>query len=216
MIISTSDNLPLRIAVLIYGRLNKCVDHYKNIVESIGIHNNIDFFLSSDNSSESLLNDFIHLYKPILYNNNPIKYDYDLSKYPGKRYETNVNNMTCHFINKNRVFLLLEEYIHKENIKYDCIISLRVDIVFRSNFIFNNLVDNTIYIPSGWDFVYNSINDQIAYGKVDVMKKYNSINAIDLLEQALSIPHPESLTYANIHFYKLKIERVNIQYDLDK
>jgi hypothetical protein len=86
--------------------------------------------------------------------------------------------------------------------------------MFQSNFIFNNLVDNTIYIPSGWD--HCGINDQVAYGKLDVMKKYNSINAIDLLEKELSIIHPESLTGANIHFYKLKIERVHIQYHLDK
>lgn len=34
----------MHIAVLIYGRLNKCVEHYDNIVESIGKHNDIDFF----------------------------------------------------------------------------------------------------------------------------------------------------------------------------
>ena len=47
----------MHIAVLIYGRLNKCREHYANIVESLGSHNNIDFFLSSDNAPESLLND---------------------------------------------------------------------------------------------------------------------------------------------------------------
>jgi hypothetical protein len=108
----------MRIAVLVYGRLNKCVEHYENIVESIGKYNDIDFFVSSDNSSESLFNDFIDLYKPKLYNNSNIQYEYDLGKYPGKRGETNIHNMTCHFINKNRVFLLLEEYKNKYNIHY--------------------------------------------------------------------------------------------------
>ena len=120
----------MRIAVLVYGRLNKCVEHYENIVESIGKYNDIDFFVSSDNSSESLFNDFIDLYKPKLYNNSNIQYEYDLGKYPGKRGETNIHNMTCHFINKNRVFLLLEEYKNKYNIHYDCVLSLRIDIVF--------------------------------------------------------------------------------------
>ena len=206
----------MHIAVLVYGRLNKCVEHYDNIIESIGKHNEIDFFLSSDNSSESLLSDFIHLYKPILYNNEPVHYDYDLGKYPGKRYETNIHNMTCHFINKNRVFLLLEEHTNKNNIHYDCAISLRVDCVIKNNFTLNNLEDNTIYIPFGYDWIENAVNDQIAYGKVDVMKKYNYIDPVDLLERNLSIPHPETLTYANIIFYKLQIERVNMKYNLDK
>lgn len=119
------------------------------------------------------MNDFIRLYKPKLYNNSSIKYEYNLGKYPGKKIETDIHNMTCHFINKNRVFLLLEEYMNKENIHYDCVVSLRVDCVIKDNFIFNNLEDNTIYIPYGYDYYENAINDQIAYGKVDVMRKYN-------------------------------------------
>jgi hypothetical protein len=48
------------------------------------------------------------------------------------------------------------------------------------------------------------------------MQKYNSINAVDLLEQKLSIPHPESLTIANIKFYNLLIKRVDLQYYIDR
>ena len=103
-----------------------------------------------------------------------------------------------------------------EGIQYDYAISLRVDCVFHNNFVFDNLEDNTIYIPHGRDSVTNGINDQFAYGKVDVIKKYNSINPVDLLEKKLSIPHPESLNYANIQFYKLQIERVDIKYHLDR
>jgi hypothetical protein len=93
----------MRIAVLLYGRLNKCVEHYNNIVEHLGKQNDINFFLSSDNSSPSQLDEFIQLYKPVLYNNYPIHYDYNLEKYPGKRMETNIHNMTCHFINKKKI-----------------------------------------------------------------------------------------------------------------
>lgn len=204
------------ISVLLYGRLNKCIEHYNNVLESLGKENKIDFFLSSDNSSETLLNDFINTYKPILYNNNPTYYNCNLGKYPGKRSETNIHNMTCHFINKNRVFKIFEEYINKTNIQYDCVISLRIDCVFQNMFNFDNLKNNTIYIPHNYDYVDNGINDQIAYGKFDVMKKYNSINPVYLLEKKLTIPHPESLTYKNIIFNKIKIERVDIKYFLEK
>lgn len=206
----------MHIAVLVYGRLNKCVEHHSNIMETLGKNNDIDFFCSSDNSSESLLSSFISLYKPILYNNRPIKYDCDLSKYSGKRSETNIHNMTCHFINKNRVLILLEEHMNRNNVQYDCVISLRVDCLFQNTFHFGSLEDNTIYIPYGYDHVSNGINDQIAYGKMDVMKKYNSINAVDLLEKKLSIPHPESLNCANIRYYGLNIKRPRIIYYIDR
>jgi len=208
----------MKIAVLIYGRLNNCIKHYKNIVNSIGKENDIDFFLSSDNSNENIITDFIDLYNPISYINDKIEYTCNLDKYDGKRGETNIHNMTCHFINKYRVFTLLEKYIEEKNIKYDIIISLRVDILIENKFIFDNIKDNTIYIPQGNDFIDNALNDQIAYGNLIVMKKYMNIfnNCELLLNQKLSIPHPESLTLANINFYNLDIFRVNLKYKLIK
>ena len=91
-----------------------------------------------------------------------------------------------------------------------------MDLVFENKFEFNDLKDNTIYIPENHDYVYNAINDQVAYGKIDVMKKYNCINVIDLLEKNLSIPHPETLTLANIRFHNLILERVNLIHSFDK
>jgi len=205
----------MRMAVLVYGRLNKSAAHYKNIIETLGNHD-IDYFAASDNSSEEVLNDFIRLYKPLSYNNSPIYYDYDLNIYPGKRPESDMNRMSRHLINKNRVFLLLEEYIQKHNIHYDCVMSLRVDCVFNTPFSFDSLEDNTIYIPFDYDYVDNGINDQIAYGKIDVMKKYNSINPVELLEKKLCIPHPESLNYANLHLHGIKIERPKMNYHLER
>ena len=203
----------MRIAVLVYGRLNKCVEHYNNILEHIGKQHDIDFFLSSDNSPESILHDFIHLYKPISYDNTPILYDYDLAAYP-RAFETNIHNMTCHFLNKNRVFALLEKYIIGTYIHYDVVLSLRIDLVFNNSFDFNGLLDNTIYIPS--DFDYRGINDQIAYGKIDVMKKYNYINPIYLLENKFTISNPECLTLANICVNNLLVQRVELSYYIDK
>lgn len=207
----------MRIAVLVYGRLDKCGEHYANILESLGETNAIDFFVSSDASSESQLTEFIRLYKPVLYDNSPIQYAFDLSRYPGVRGETNIHNMTCHFINKNRVLRLLEEYIHTTKVEYECVVSLRIDCVFQTKFTFECVEENTIYIPEGYDYLQKCINDQIAYGTVDVMKKYNSINPVDLLEKGLAWrPHPETLNCANLHFHKLKIVRPSIQYYLAK
>jgi len=211
----------MHIAVLIYGRLNRCAEHYNNIIEHLG-NNEIDFFLSSDNSSESLLNDFVHLYKPIAYTNEEINYDNSqINKYPIEREEVNsyvIHNIVRHYINKSRVLSLFDKYMTEHDIKYDVAVSLRIDCLFQNSFNFDNLLENTIYIPAGFDYVYNGINDQVAYGKVDVMKKYNSIfhNMFYLLDNKLSILHSESLHYANIQFYKLQIQRPTINYNLDR
>ena len=200
----------MRIAVLVYGRLNECAN-YENYIDSIGREHDVDFFMSSDNSSEECLNQFLCLYKPLSYDNTKVQYDYDLTKYY-RRGETNVHNMICHFTNKNRVFLLLEKYLEGHPVQYDVVLSLRVDVVIQNRLNFNNLVENTIYIPAGGDWVENGLNDQLAYGHLDVMKKYNGINIVDLIQRKLSIIHPESLVFANVRFHGLKLNRVNLDY----
>lgn len=207
-----------KIAVLVYGRLNKCAEHFNNIIESIGKEHKIDFFLSSDNSDKGLLNEFINIYNPKLFINDSIIYDYNFSKYSGLRGETNIHNMICHFINKNRVFTLLEEYISSTRIHYDVVLSLRLDIKFKSSFNFKNFNEDTIYIPENYDYVDKGLNDQIAYGTLNTMRKYMNIilNCCYLLDNSLSIPHPESLTYANAIYNKLNITRFNLIYTLCK
>ena len=125
--------------------------------------------------------------------------------------------MCLHFIHKKRVFQLLEDYVNTMNIKYDIVISLRVDVEINNTFSFH-ISNNTIYIPYGYDYVKNAINDQIAYGSYDVMKKYNNIydNLLDLLNLRLSIPHPESLTYANIKYHNIQVKRFHLDYCLVK
>jgi len=207
----------MHIAILFYGRINKFKEHYDNILHSIGQENTFDIYFSSDNSLIESLNEFIDLYKPIAYNNNEIYYDCDITKYPNRPLETSdetLDKLIRHYINKNRVFKLLEQHIQKENIHYDVVASLRLDLVFHNKFNFDNIEDNTIYIPSGKDWYERSINDQVAYGNFDVMKKYMHIyeNIIYLLDSGRSVAHSESLHYANIEFYNLKVIRVDLSY----
>jgi hypothetical protein len=206
----------MHIAVLVFGRLNKCIEHYDNILDSIGKEHTIDFFMSSDNSSEYILNEFIRVYQPKSYTNEKIEYTCEFNKYEGV--STNVDSMTRHFINKKRVFELFETYMENTNNQYDVVLSLRIDVVIHNHFIFNTIEKNTIYVPEGYDYIENALNDQIAYGNSDVMKKYNNIFTLCdlLLEQKYTIPHPESLTLANLKYHNVDICRVNLQYHIDK
>jgi hypothetical protein len=204
----------MRIAVLVFGRLGKGVDNYNNIIESLGKDNILEFFAASNNSPQPHLDSFIELYKPILYTNDPVQYTCNLDKYPNKPGEIILHNVICQFINKSRVFSLLEEHIKKENIKYDVVVSLRLDVIYHNKFDYGDLADNTIYIPHGHDYFHTGINDQVAWGVIEVMQKYNSIfsNTINLIEQGLSIPHPESLNLANLLYHKINIQRVNLSH----
>ena len=165
--------------------------------------------MTSDNSPN--IEDFVKIYKPLDYTNDKIEHNYNFKKYNRVRPETNIDNMTRHFINKNRVFTLFEKYVEKNNINYNVIISLRLNLLFKNKFILNSIENNTIYIPNCYDFIPKSINDMVAYGNFTVMKKYNNIinNVDELLRKNLSIPHPESLTLANIIYNNIKIVRTN-------
>lgn len=210
----------MRIAVLVFGRLNKCVEHCDNIINSIGIEHTIDFFLSSDNSSKDLLDNFINLYNPVSWINDKINHNcYDLEKYQTTRGDVSVNNMLCHFINKQRVYTLLENYVEKTNTKYDIILSIRIDLVFYEKIIFiNEIEENTIYIPRGYDYGCNTITETTAYGNISVMKKYMNIiqNINYILDTDKSLLYPESLNFANIILNELKICRYDLKYDIIK
>lgn len=208
----------MQIAVLIYGRLNKCAEHYSNIINSIGREHTLHFFASSDNSPEEQMQTFINVYNPVSYINDKINYTCNIQKYPRIREETNIHNMICHFINKGRVYEALEKYIQLTNAHYDIVISLRVDLVFNNNFIFSEIVDDTIYVPNCCDYVDNGLNDQIAYGTISSMKKYMNIfhNIIVILDNGYSIPHPESLTFANAQFNNLKVCRFELSYYIER
>jgi hypothetical protein len=205
----------MNIAVLVYGRLDNFEKHYRNIISTLGEKNNLDFFLSSDNSNQDLLCRFIEIYKPKSYVNDNVMYSCNLSTYE-KKPETNIHNMICHFINKKRVFNLLENYIKETNAIYDIVIALRIDLHFESKIDFNTCIDNTIYIPNSSD--WGGINDQLAYGNLNSMKKYMNIfdNIIELLDTEKSIVHPETLTLANINHMRLEVVRFDCNYFIDR
>jgi hypothetical protein len=212
----------MHIALLIYGRINQFRDNYVNIFNRIGKEHTVDVFLSSDNALNSELNEFIKLYKPKRYCNDKIKHEGKLKTYSS--WDKNIThnkaiyNVECHYINKKRVFTLLESYSNEASVSYDCVISTRIDLEFLTPFNLQNPQENTIYIPDQFDFVQNGINDQVAYGNIDTMKKYMNIydTIFNLLDNNLTIPHSEKMVLSNIKYHNLTIVRVPIKYDFNK
>lgn len=193
----------MHIAILYYGRILHYDKEY--LIKALPPGHTLDIFYSCDNQPTELIHDFVELYKPIAVNNEPVVYDIDIAKYPNiYNFYVQIDNMSRHFVNKKRVFQLFEEYTEKTNIKYDLVISARFDLYMTTV----DLVipqENTLYIPSNKN--HYGLNDQLAMGNSDTMKKYMNIydTCIYLLENNLSVPHPESLNKANIELHGINV-----------
>lgn len=206
----------LNIAVLIYGRLKKANDSFSHIKNSLKKYNNINFFLSTDNANSNEIEQFIKKYNPKVFDNTLKNIDYESNKLVRyqKRPETNINNMLKHFLNKLTVFNIFENYYLKNNIKYDVVLAIRCDIFDISEFNFDNIIDNNIYVPIIHN--YYNMNDQIAYGNITVMKQYMTIynNLDNLVIHKKCIIHPETLTLYNLLLNSIKINKINLTYTL--
>ena len=200
------------IGVCFFGRINYYDKNY--LVNSFGPAHEYNFFYSGDNEPEHVVAAFQTAYTPICINNDKISYDVDFGIYPNnKTCPVNINNMTRHFLNKKRVFGLLEEHCAKTNKSYDLIISCRFDLYMD---IYSPGIPsaNTIYIPHGED--HTGINDRFAMGDFQTMKQYMNLydNCIYFLENKLCVPHPENLHLCNILYCKINIERINLHQEI--
>jgi hypothetical protein len=203
----------MRIALLFYGRLKYFKELHQHIFDVFGVSSNIDIFHSSDYENPKTISEFVELYKPVKHVHERIIHANQFAIYPGRIDNDNyrVYDMGAHFINKLRVFSLLEEHINETNAQYDIVLCTRINLVYKDRLFFpETLQENTIYIPSHFDY-HGGINDRMAFGKFDVMKKYCSIYkySIFLLENKLSILHPENINRANIQYHQLNIVRVD-------
>lgn len=214
----------MHIAVLFYGRINRFKDHHINLLESLGTEHTFDFFYSGDNEPAHLLTEFIELYKPIKICNDQIinTIEGQLYKYPNPpspdHYDcTNIYNMTRHFINKGRVFKLLEEHIEQHAAKYDLVFSTRFDLFYKEQLNFKDVQENTIYIPEGYNYALLAVNDQLAHGSLETMKKYMNLyeNIIEFLDKNAFL-HPESLHFWNIRHHNINIVRYPLSYAMIK
>jgi hypothetical protein len=203
----------MHIAILFYGRINNYDKHYNNIINNITKNvDTFDIFYSCDQAPYEDINKFNNLYKPLGVCNEKIEYTHDLNMYGHNPGVSNKHNMLCHFINKQRVYNLLEKHISLTNKVYDFVISTRLDIVYLNEINFNTF-DNNLHIPLHADWL-GGINDQIAIGSIENMKIYMNIysNIIHLLETRKSIVHPESLFKA--HLENVIIKRFPLNYNI--
>ena len=200
------------IGVCFFGRLRHFDKKY--FLNSFGANHTYNFFYSGDNEPEDLLAEFQRVYTPIAINNEKLSYTIDFGIYPNnKTSPVNIANMTRHILNKKRVFGLLEEYCKTTQTSYDLVVSCRLDLSMDA-YSPELPLENTVYIPDGED--HTGINDRFAMGDLQTMKHYMNLydNCAYLLENGISVPHPENLHLYNLLHCKINIQRINLRQNI--
>jgi hypothetical protein len=208
----------MKIAVLFSGRINRFQEHYDNIMTNIVQNNDADFFLSHSPECDEDIHKFCTIYHPKTVNNNTITY-MDLSSYTCHP-QSNSHNVMCMWVNRQRVFQDMRDYMVKNNIWYDIIISTRLDTWCYETLNlskYDNLSDTDIYIPNGCD--WGGLNDQLAFGNYYAMEKYmmlySNMNPIlDILMNSIGYYGPEPILKVNIELNNLIVHRFPLNYKL--
>ena len=209
----------MKIAILFSGRLNDNLQQYENIMKNLVMEHDVDFFIShTKNTNKDILQNVINLYKPKkIIENDEIYFNVD--KY-NKRTETIKHNVLCMYLSRTKLNDEFKKYVEENNINYEIVIALRIDLIFENNINYNNLIksieNNELCIPTPRND-WGGINDQIAIGNYYTITEYlNVYNSLfELLESGV-ILHPETLLLAYLKKISMKITRFEIKYHIER
>lgn len=196
----------MNIAILFSGRIfgyEKTIESYKEHIYKENTHifiahnayNPED--LSIFNSSKN-----IHVTSElyVMPESPPIRYSN-----PGT--DPNGYYLSSMWYNRNLAYKMMKEFSLKNNIKFDIVISARLDALIKSPLI-TPVEENTIYIPNNED--HGGLNDQFAYGTMDIMEVYcNLYNNVKTVT-----PGPETLLKDYIKTTGINIKRIDLVYQL--
>jgi len=211
-----------KIALLFSGRISDHKEQYDNIMNRLlNIQNNdfvIDIFISHPKDVEDdLLQKVIELYKPIIIIRNLENYDAVRIENFSNTPNINKHNIMSIWLSRYNLFNAFHEYIQANDKKYEMVISLRMDIVMRSNFDINtlqSLIDNNILCIPNTEYDFDGISDQFAFGNITTMSVYMKMfeKIYEILEIIQSIkPEYMLLTYLQ-QYNTFQIERCYIDY----
>ena len=208
----------MKIAVLFSGRINRYQEHYETILTNIVQNNDADFFLSHSPECDEDIEKFCTIYHPKTVNNDPIHYG-DLSAYTCHP-QSNSHNVMCMWVNRQRVFQEMRDYMIKNNIWYDLVICTRLDTWCYETLNvskYDNLSDTEIYVPNGCD--WGGLNDQFAFGNYYAMEKYmmlysNMRPILDILMTSIGYYGPEPILKVNTELNELTVHRFPLYYKL--
>lgn len=119
------------------------------------------------------------------------------------------------FYHHKKCMKLILDYQREHNISYDVVIYMRADVLPVQQRSFEIVKDSCLHIPIGNDYV-GGLNDQIAYGSVEIMKRYCLL--FDHIEDYFNAGcrfHPETLLKFHVEKQKLNVTRFGFPYYLN-
>ena len=113
-----------------------------------------------------------------------------------------------------KCFQLLSGYCQYDKNYYDHIIRLRFDLEFSSFPILEELNNEEIHIPQGWDW-FSGTNDLMAIGNYKNIKKYCELylKFFDYVRLGIST-HPETLLRTHLELEGIDVSRFFLNYNL--
>ena len=169
----------MRIAILFSGRIEKYDQHYTNIMERIVQDHDADFFLSHSPELLEDLDDFARIYQPKAITNDPIEFS-DFSGYTCHPDTSKPHNVLSMWINRQRVFQEMRNYMINTNTWYDVVIHARIDTWYDEPLNYgallnkdNTIQDQEVFVPHGYD--WGGLNDQFAVGNYYSMESYMTL-----------------------------------------
>lgn len=203
-----------KIAVYFSGRCNAyeyCLNNLKNTFYD---NYDVDFFWSIDEEKEtSYYSEFAKILKPKDTNYHIV--DKKLVNVPISSQETRQRNTLSMFYHNYRCTQMIEEYMKKNNVDYYAIVRFRAEVETKDQFVIaDNLIENTIYIPHGYN--YRGISDRIAYGTFGSMKKYGELfmNIANYIFARHALFNPEYLLMFHINTNDMNLMRFKYDFIL--
>ena len=207
---------PKRIAILLSGRLTSYDKHYQNIIDTFGDGYEIDFYagISEEPINKELLDGFLKLYKPKkwAYSDQPLL-DIDFSKVKsGKNLAPIRKNVMFMWRNRDKVRTLLKS----SNIRYDWIISTRLDIFYKNKLDYSDLDASAVNIPKGSDF--GGYQDKIAIAKEPLMLSYLDVydNLMRYVVDDKRTIEPETLIKYHLgnKYKNIPVKRISLEHQI--
>ncbi len=220
MIYFYSIKIGMKIAILFSGRIHLFQKSYQNIIKNMVQGNEVDFFVSyPKNTDINETNAFLEKFEPKGFMESEEEY-FSIEKYPDPPKHVILksrHNMMCMFLNRKNVFQLLQKYIEENNIKYDLVISTRIDFLIHQKLDLKLLIHKAnqefLCIPAGQDCL--GLNDRIAMGNMDTMNVYMScFDSLEYLFENGTWIHPESALKDYVQYKQMKVFRFPLKTEI--
>lgn len=208
--------IPLRVAILLTGRINLNVEQLRNFRFAF-FHDStkrIDVYASSSCQNVEVIDAFTQLYQIKEFSKNdapPLDVTCFLSQ---KSPEANVRNCLAMYWNREQALKLFPP-----DHEYDVVISTRADLYFQQQIhledYWGEIQKGTIFVPEGSD--YGGLNDQLAIGRPLEMFRYLGVysHLQTMLESGTAL-HPESLLLSHLQSEHISVSRQPLSFRINR